>query len=459
MPHRSVPRVPAIVWLPAVLAAVLAVPAWGANIDVTVGGAATVFTPATLNIQTGDSVTWHNAGGSHNVLADDNSFTNGAPASNSWTFAHTFDTAGTFGYHCINHGSPGSGMFGTIHVTAVTPPPPLQHGALRFSQANTSVSEAVGQATITVQRVSGSDGAVSVAFSAAAGTATAGQDFTPTSGTLTWADGDSSSKTFKVTVVNDTIQESSETVLLALASPTGGATLDDTQKTATLTILDNDGPPPSTPPAAPTSLTATVQSPSEIDLAWTDNANNETGFTIESRSPTSTYQEIGSVGANTTAFAVNGLDAAKLYFFRVRATGSGSTFSAYSNEAGEATDAVPAPCVAGPTTQCIGNRFKVEIGWRTSTASGQGQTVPLPSAPSSGLFYFFGPDNIEMLIKVLNACVAPFNHYWVFFAATTNVEFTTTVTDTQSGKVRVYFNPLNTSAAPVQDVNAFATCP
>ena len=53
----------------------------------------------------------------------------------------------------------------------------------------------------------------------------------------------------------------------------------------------------------------------------------------------------------------------------------------------------------------------------------------------------------------------PFNHYWVFFAATTNVEFTTTVTDTQSGKVKVYFNPLNTSAPPVQDVNAFATCP
>src|SRR5204863_5765028 len=109
------------------------------------------------------------------------------------------------------------------------------------------------------------------------------------------------SKTFKVTVVNDTVQEGNETVLLALASPTGGATLDDAQKTATLTILDNDGPPPSTPPAAPTGLTATALTPSGIDLAWTDNANNETGFTVESRSPTGTYQEIGTVGANVTA--------------------------------------------------------------------------------------------------------------------------------------------------------------
>jgi hypothetical protein len=206
-------------------------------------------------------------------------------------------------------------------------------------------------------------------------------------------------------------------------------------------------------------LTAAAQSPSEIDLAWTDNANDETGFSIESRSPSGAYQEIGVVAANTATFAASGLDAAKLYFFRVRATGSGSTFSAYSNEVSEATDAVPGTCVAGPTTICINNRFKAEVGWRTATNTGQGQAVPLASAPNSGLFYFFGADNIEMLLKVLNACVPPFNHFWVFFAATTNVEFTTTVTDTQSGKVKVYFNPLNTSAPPVQDVNAFATCP
>jgi plastocyanin len=449
------------VWLPVILAALLAVPARGANFDVAVGGTGLVFTPATLNIQAGDSVTWRNAGGFHSVVADDNSFTDGPPSGDSWTFVHTFSTAGTFGYHCAQHGAPGAGMFGTIHVAAVGPPPTPHPGAFRFSQANTNATEAVGQATVTVQRVNGSDGAVSVAFSATAGTATAGHDFTPASGTLNWADGDGASKTFKVTILNDTtVPEANKTVLLALASPTGGATLDATQQTATLTIIENDGPPPATPPAAPTNLTAAAQTPSEIDLAWTDNANNETGYSIESRSPTGTYQEIGTVAANVTAFAATGLDAARLFFFRVRATAGGNTFSGYSNEASEATDAVPGTCVAGPTTVCINNRFKIEIGWRTATGTGQGQAVPLASAPSSGLFYFFSADNIEMLIKVLNGCADNLgNHYWVFFAATTNQEFTTTVTDTQSGKVKVYFNPLNTSAPPVQDVNAFATCP
>ena len=65
-----------------------------------------------------------------------------------------------------------------------------------------------------------------------------------------------------------------------------------------------------------------------------------------------------------------------------------------------------------------------------------------------------------MLVKVLNACIPALgNHYWVFFAATTNVQFTLTVTDTHSGQVKTYSNALNHAASPVQDTNAFATCP
>jgi hypothetical protein len=51
------------------------------------------------------------------------------------------------------------------------------------------------------------------------------------------------------------------------------------------------------------------------------------------------------------------------------------------------------------------------------------------------------------------------DHYWVFVAAATNVELHITVTDTQTGQVRTYFNPLGKAALPVQDTSAFATCP
>ncbi|MDA8016846.1 MAG: ARC6/PARC6 family protein [Thermoanaerobaculia bacterium] len=75
----------------------------------------------------------------------------------------------------------------------------------------------------------------------------------------------------------------------------------------------------------------------------------------------------------------------------------------------------------------------------------------------SGLYYFFDADNWEMLVKVLDAC--GFNdHFWVFSAATTNVEYTLTVTDTFTGKKKRYFNSLGTAAPAITDTSAFATC-
>jgi hypothetical protein len=81
------------------------------------------------------------------------------------------------------------------------------------------------------------------------------------------------------------------------------------------------------------------------------------------------------------------------------------------------------------------------------------------SSDDSGLFYFFNADNWEMLIKVLDACQPPFDRFWVFASATTNVEYTITVTDTQEQVVKTYINPLDHPATPIQDTAAFATCP
>jgi plastocyanin len=437
-------------------AAVCLVPAArGATFNIVAGGAGLVFTPSTVTINVGDTVTWTNGGGFHSVQSDDGSF--GNSPSNSWTLSHTYTTAGTFGFYCSVHGSPGAGMFGTVTVQGGgnTPHP----GTLGFSLANYIVGEGNGSATIAVQRLGGDDGAVSVHYAATAGSATAGQDFTAVSGALSWADKDHANKTFTVPVINDTVVESSETVLLALSSPIGGAALDAAHQGAMLTIQDNDTTGGGGPVAAPTNLTATAASTSEIDLAWTDNASNETGFSIERRGVGGTYQVVATTGANVHNAAVTGLDPASFSLFRVRATGTTAN-SPYSAEAPAATLADIGACVPGPDALCLtGGRFKASVDWHTSTTTGSGFAVPLPAAPQSGLFYFFDPTNIEMLIKVLNACVPPFNHYWVFFAATTNVEFAVVVADTQTGKTVAYFNPLNRSAPPVQDVNAFATCP
>ncbi len=64
-----------------------------------------------------------------------------------------------------------------------------------------------------------------------------------------------------------------------------------------------------------------------------------------------------------------------------------------------------------------------------------------------------------MLVKMVDACNSPFNSFWVFAAATTNVEYTLRVTDTETGVVKEYFNPLGNAAAALTDTEAFLTCP
>ena len=117
-----------------------------------------------------------------------------------------------------------------------------------------------------------------------------------------------------------------------------------------------------------------------------------------------------------------------------------------------------AACVEDEQTLCLAKgRFEVQVDWTDFDGNdGSGLTVPLPS-DSSGLFYFFDSSNIEMLVKVLDGCILN-DRFWVFFAATTNVRFTLSVRDTETGMVKGYENPLGNAADAVTDTSAFATC-
>ncbi len=105
------------------------------------------------------------------------------------------------------------------------------------------------------------------------------------------------------------------------------------------------------------------------------------------------------------------------------------------------------PCATTTTALCLNsNRFLVEVDWEDFNGiTGRGTAVPVMNSTESGLFWFFSPDNIEMLVKVLDG--RAFNdHFWVFAGATTNVEYTLRVTDTQTGETRTYVNPLGSSS-------------
>lgn len=423
--------------------------------DVHVNIVGNSFLPRNVTIQLGDTVIWtNNNQGVHNVVANGGSFSSGPP-DDDFTFSHTFTSGGEFDYHCQVHQF--MGMTGSVIVQGGggggNP------GVVGFTQASYSVSEAGPNATLTVRRIEGDDGPATIRWAATAGTASAGSDFTAGSGTLSWADGDDANKSFQVAILNNAVNEPNETVTVTLSNPTGAA-LDLSRRIATLTIVDDDPSGGGDPPAAPTNLNAGPQSTTEVRLTWTDASTNETGFRIERRTLHEPYQEVGTAGANATSFVAGGLSSGTFYVFRVRAQNGGGN-SPFSNEAAAAPNAPALPCLASATTLCVNNsRFQVEVDWRIPNGtSGQAQAVPIASAPDSGLFYFFNAANLEILIKVLNACASPNPRYWVFFAATTNVELGVTVTDTQNGQVKSYFNPLNRPAPPVQDTNAFTTCP
>jgi hypothetical protein len=235
-------------------------------------------------------------------------------------------------------------------------------GVIKFDEPSFEVIEGQVNAVIRVERSHGESGAVSVTFATSAGSAAEGLDYEEATGTLSWAAGDSSTKSFNVPILEDSIDEGNETVSLRLSNPTGGAVLDADRDTSVLSILDDDG--------------------------------------------------------STT------------------------------------------PCSTSSSTGCAqGSRFSFEATFRTSSGQiGRGTVVPQPGG-NSATIWFFSADNAEILVKVLDACgftAAP--AYWVFYAATTNVDFTLHVTDTHTGLTKEYKNLLGQAALPVQDTQTFKTC-
>lgn len=111
-------------------------------------------------------------------------------------------------------------------------------GRLQFSSSSYAVNENGGAATVTVNRTLGSTGTVTIDYATSNGTATAGADYAATSGTLTFANGETS-KTFTIPILEDALNEASETFNINLSNPTGGAML-GTPSASIVTISDND---------------------------------------------------------------------------------------------------------------------------------------------------------------------------------------------------------------------------
>ncbi len=114
-------------------------------------------------------------------------------------------------------------------------------------------------------------------------------------------------------------------------------------------------------------------------------------------------------------------------------------------------------CTGSETALCIGGRFLVEAIWQSAAGrTGAAHAVSLTS--ESGYFWFFDRSNVELVVKALDACALG-RGQWFFATGMTAVRVQLEVTDTFTGEIRTYTNPLGAPFLPIQDTSAFSFCP
>jgi hypothetical protein len=128
-------------------------------------------------------------------------------------------------------------------------------------------------------------------------------------------------------------------------------------------------------PVTPSGLVATVASVSQINLSWTDNSTNETGFSVaRGTSSTGPWLQIAAVGAGVTSFSNPGLSASTTYFYRVRAT-SRVGDSAYSNTASATTTTETVPAAPSGLAASAVSASQISLSWTDTSMNETGFTV------------------------------------------------------------------------------------
>ena len=235
--------------------------------------------------------------------------------------------------------SPVNAVLGTntTHTFAIQDNDPAP--TVQFTLTSSNGSESVASVNLAANLSAASGKTVTVNYAATGGTATSPDDYSISGTSLTFNPGETS-KNVPITVVDDTLDEPSETVIVTLSGPTN-ATL-GTNTTHTYTILDNEGPP-----AAVADLATGSPTSVSITLTWTapgDDGNVGTATTYDIRYSTSTINDgnwasatqvtgepAPQVAGTVQSVVVSGLSAGATYYFAIKTADEVPNWSALSN--------------------------------------------------------------------------------------------------------------------------------
>ncbi|MDE2690930.1 MAG: fibronectin type III domain-containing protein [Acidobacteriota bacterium] len=202
-------------------------------------------------------------------------------------------------------------------------------------------------------------------------------------------------------------------------------------------------------PAAPVAVTVSESSPGSVALRWQPSS---TGGKVErweyrasrgSEAWSSWRTMPGELDRLT--HVVDGLTPGERYTFEVRGAnrdndGESSADSLQLSSGPPSGCAEAAGPVAEPTAVCLGQgRFRFEVTWESPHDGRTGAGTMRRLTDNTGVATFFDADNVELVFKVLDGTEANGRH-WVFYGGLTDLGYTLTVTDTQTGKMKTYRN-------------------
>ncbi|MDD5194775.1 MAG: fibronectin type III domain-containing protein [Candidatus Omnitrophica bacterium] len=147
------------------------------------------------------------------------------------------------------------------------------------------------------------------------------------------------------------------------------------------------------PPAAPTNLTATTVTSTQINLAWIDKANNEAGFKIERAVAGANYTQIGTVAANITVYNNTGLNANTTYDYKVRAYNNAGN-STYSNTASASTAQVFPQAPSNLQATAVSSS-QINLNWQDNSNNEAGFKIERSLSSSSGFSQIASVSNIS----------------------------------------------------------------
>ena len=283
--------------------------------------------------------------------------------------------------------------------------------AVRFTSSTYNVNENGVQATITVVREAITNSTVAVNYATSDGTATGGADYVSTSGQLVFTNGQTS-KTFTVQIIDDTLVEGAETVLLSLSSPTGQVQL-VSASAATLTIVDNDGG--SILPAGSLLLSESIAPTNNaIDPSETVTVlfalRNVSGVNMTNLIATLLVTNgitVPSAAQSYGALVNNGASASRPFTFTASGTNGGTIAATFNvaEQSGQGYGRVTFNYVLGTTTTVFSNTAAIIINDNaiaspypsSISVTGLVGTVSKVIATITNL-YHPSPDDIDMLL-------------------------------------------------------------